>query len=411
VREVQLGERWFRSTVDPISDEQGGCAGSVHILTDITQRKELEEQLRQGQKLEAIGRLAGGVAHDFNNLLTVILGNVSLLHSSLPREAAERDLTGTIERAAWRAAELTRQLLGFSRQTLLWLEVVNLNDPLTEVVRNIERTLPCGVSLEVRTTSDLWPVQADPGQITQVLLNLCVNAFDALPAGGRLVLESANRVVDEGHALAHADARAGAFACLSVTDTGTGIPEDVLPRIFEPFFTTKPPGQGTGLGLAMVHGIVKQHQGWVECRSKLGAGTAFDVYFPRSTGRPGDRARPATSATPGGTETILVADDNDLLRPLAGALLRQNGFHVLLAEDGAGAVELYRAQPERVHLVLLALSLPGPSAEDVLARLREASPGVRALIVGAEESGAPVTTPYHERQLVQAVRDALDVQA
>ncbi len=393
--ELPLGARWFRASADPIFNEQGACTGSVHILTDVTGRKELEDQLRQGQKLDAIGRLAGGIAHDFNNVLTVILGNAGMLLASLPA-GPDREVVRTIERAAWRAAELTRQLLGFSRQTLLWLQATDLNDPLTEVGRMIERTLPANVALEVHRAADLWTVLADPAQMAQVLLNLCVNALDAMPDGGRLTLGVSNCEVSEANARLNLEARPGSFACLRVRDTGSGIPEAVRPRIFDPFFTTKPPGQGTGLGLAMVHGIVKQHQGWVECQSELGAGTTFAIYLPRARPDAAESAIPATSAMPGGTETILVASDNDLLRALAAALLGQNGFHVVLAEDGPSAVQAVRVK-RSIQLAFLDLA---HGADDVVAQMREVDPHLRTLFAASQ--------PYRERELIQAVRAALD---
>jgi PAS domain S-box-containing protein len=281
-RELNLGRRSFRHKADPILDDRGARTGTVHILTDLTSQKELEEQLRQAQKLEAIGRLAGGIAHDFNNLLTAILGNASLLQQSLPRQEAEHELASIIERAAWRAADLTRQLLGFSRQTLLWLKVINLNEPVREAVGTLQKSMPANVRLAVRGGEALWPVHADPMQITQVLGNLCRNALDAMPEGGSLTIETANVQVEEAQTQVNPEARLGPFVRLSVSDTGPGITAEVLPRIFDPFFTTKTVGKGSGLGLAMVHGIIKQHQGWVECKSVPGQGARFDLYLPRT---------------------------------------------------------------------------------------------------------------------------------
>jgi PAS domain S-box-containing protein len=424
-REVLLGARWFEVTAHPVVGAQGAVTGSVQVLADITQRKELEEQLRQGQKMEAVGRLAGGVAHDFNNLLTAILGNAALLLDRLPPQETEHELAATIERAAWRAAELTRQLLGFSRQTLLWLQPLNLNDPITEVVGILRRTIDPRIALDVRCAPDLWLVQADPGQMSQVLMNLCLNARDAMPEGGRLTLATRNQAVEDGYARDHLEARPGPFVCLSVTDTGHGIPPDLLPRIFEPFFTTKEPGKGTGLGLAMVFGIVKQHRGWVECHSEPGRGTRFDIYLPRLEQVPAAHsptpapalASPAPS--PGGTETVLLADDNAMLRNLAATLLGRNGFQVLLAEDGQEAVELYRKERDHIDLVVLDLIMPRLSGQDALRELRQINPDLRAVFVSgyadtqvdeSEKAGVLgfINKPYRERDLIQAVRTALD---
>jgi signal transduction histidine kinase len=278
---------------------------------DVTQRKRLEDHLRQAQKMEAIGRLAGGIAHDFNNLLTVITGNLSLLLSGLPPGDPQRDLLKTVDQSAWRAAELVRQLLGFSRQTVLWLQPTDLNGCMTEVVGILRRTIDPRVGVEVHTAADLWPVRADPGQLNQVLLNLCLNSRDAMPEGGRLLLETANVILDEGAAQAFPDARPGEYVRLRVADTGAGIPAEILPRIFDPYFTTKQPGKGTGLGLGMVFGIVRQHQGWIVCSSTVGRGTSFDIYLPRlpQAARPGDRPtgreRPTARAAVTGSPSLL----------------------------------------------------------------------------------------------------------
>jgi signal transduction histidine kinase len=278
--EIHLGEQWFAVTSDPIHDERGAPKGGVSILTDVTRRRALEEQLRQVQKLEAIGRLAGGVAHDFNNLLTAVVGNAALLKQSLAPNGAEHDLASAIEQAAWRAAELTRQLLGFSRQTLLWLRPMNLNESVAEVVSLLKPTIDPRILLEIACASPLAAVQADSGKINQVLMNLCINACDAMPEGGRLHIETSNETVDEEHTRAFVESRSGSFVRLRVADTGAGVAAENLPRIFDPFFTTKAPGKGTGLGLAMVFGIIKQHEGWIECHSEVGRGACFDVYLP-----------------------------------------------------------------------------------------------------------------------------------
>jgi signal transduction histidine kinase len=418
-RELLLGGRWFRASADPIPGPRGACAGSVHILTDVTRRKEMEEDLRQAQKMEAIGKLAAGVAHDFNNLLTAVLGNASLLQRTLPRDGPESDLVRGIERASWRAAELTRQLLGFSRQTLLWLKSVDPTEVVAEVLGVLRRTADRRVRLQARSDEGLWAVQADPVQLTQVLLNLCLNSLDAMPAGGQLTLDAANRAVSEEDARGNREARAGSFVRLSVIDTGVGIPAEVQPQIFDPFFTTKPPGKGVGLGLAMVYGVVKQHQGWVECHSAPGRGARFEVYLPRGpAGQP--QPGPTLAAGAGGAETVLLVDPNDLLRGLAAAFLRQNGFQVLVAAGERQAAEVFEREHDRVDLVVLEEGLARQAGAEVLARLRARKPGVLALVAGSPADAASVVPydlpgvlgfiakPYCERELVQAVRAALD---
>jgi signal transduction histidine kinase len=427
--ELHLGGRWFRVATDPVVDEAGRPAGAVVVLTDVTRGKELEGQLRQVQKMEAVGRLAGGVAHDFNNLLTAVLGNAALLQQRLERGGPDQELLGAIERAAWRAAELTRQLLGFSRQTMLWLRPLPLSESAREVVTILERTIDPRVRVEVRTAPDLGLVQADAGQMTQVLMNLCLNACDAMPEGGTLALETADVTVGEAQARGRVGARPGPFVRLSVSDTGQGIAPEHLPRIFDPFFTTKPAGKGTGLGLAMVFGIVQQHQGWVECHSEVGRGTRFDLYLPRYEPAPA-AAAPAPEAPPAprpgvlsvsslGSEVVLLAEDNDMLRTLATTFLRRHGYQVLAVADGQEAVEEYERHRGRVSAVVLDLMMPRLSGRDVLRRLRAIDPAVRVVFASgysdtqlSEEEQASVqgfvNKPYRERDLVRAVRAALD---
>jgi PAS domain S-box-containing protein len=400
--------------------EGDAVRGAVVTFTDITQRRRLEEHLRQAQKMEAIGRLAGGVAHDFNNLLTVITGNLSLTLTSLPPGDPHREALQAVDRAAWRAAELVRQLLGFSRQTVLWLQPTDLNSCVGEVVGVLRRTIDPRVVVEVRTAPDLWAVRADPGQLNQVLLNLCLNARDAMPAGGRLLLETANLILDEAAAAASPGARPGEFVRLRVADTGEGIPADVLPRIFDPYFTTKEAGKGTGLGLAMVFGIVQQHRGWIVCTSAPGRGAAFDIYLPRLP-QPTAESRAANPEPPParGTETVLLVDDDAAVRHLGQSVLEKYGYRVLTAEDGGQALDVYRRGQERVDLVILDMTMPRLSGLDTLHQLRETDPGVRVLFtsgytsdeglaLGEEGVLGFIPKPYAERDLARAVRGALD---
>jgi PAS domain S-box-containing protein len=404
----------------PIRDD-GAIRGAVVVFVDTTERIRLEEQVRQAQKMEAIGRLAGGVAHDFNNLLTAITGNLSLLLSQTAAADPNYELLKSADTASWRAAELVRQLLGFSRQSMLWLQPCNLHACIQEVVGMLRRTVDPRIRMDVRTATDLWLVQADPGQMNQVLMNLCLNARDAMPQGGELLIVTENVTLDAESAARTGtlDARPGEFVRLRVKDTGHGIPAEVLPRIFDPYFTTKGPGKGTGLGLAMVFGIVKQHQGWIACASGPGQGACFDVYLPRHLGpaAAAPEARPPVPA--GGNETVLLVDDVALVRDLGRAILQRYGYRVLAAEDGAHALEAYRREKGRVGLVVLDLTMPGMSGREVLQALVQIDPQVRVVFASgyAPDLGAGpgmdrvfgfIHKPYREHDLAGTVRAVLD---
>jgi signal transduction histidine kinase len=388
--------------------------------TDVTERRRLEDQLRQAGKLEAVGQLAGGVAHDFNNLLAAVTGHLALAQELLPAGDPARALVAAGEQAAWRAAELTRQMLSFARRTPLRLEPTDLTACVAETAAILRRTIDPRIALEVRAAPPPGPALADAGQVTQVLMNLCLNARDAMPEGGRLTLTAADAVVDEAHAGRPAGARPGAYVRLSVQDTGAGIPAELRERLFEPFFTTKEPGQGTGLGLAMVYGVVQQHQGWVEVESAPGRGTRFDVYLPRAERPPDPPAlAPPAPAAARGTETVLLADDEPMIRDLGRVILEQHGYRVLVAADGQEAVDVYRTEAGRVHLVILDLTMPRLSGRDACRELVRLDPGVRVLVssgfsadsatlVGEAGVRGFVGKPYRPADLVAAVRAALD---
>jgi PAS domain S-box-containing protein len=400
----------------PFFGSGGQLLGILVIQRDITERRHLEEQLRQSQKMEAVGKLAGGVAHDFNNLLTVILGNISLLQAGVSDNDQAREVLGSVERAGWSAAELVRQLLGFSRQTVLRKQPAVLHQVVTEVAGILRRTFDPRIHLRIQTAPDLWTVLADPSQMNQVVMNLCLNARDAMPDGGDLELELANVTLVDG---GHPGARAGQFVCLRVRDSGVGIPDDVRPRIFEPFFTTKPFGKGSGLGLALVFGIVQQHEGWVECTSAEGRGTCFEIFLPRlvqaTTNGP---VLEAPLLANGRRATILVVDDEEMIRDLARTWLEHLGYRVRLANDGRQALEVFQQERGSINLVILDLVMPELPGRQVFRRLREIDADVPVLFSSgfSNEPRRPdddgvvgfIGKPYQLTDLAEAVRKALE---
>jgi PAS domain S-box-containing protein len=393
----------------------------LSLFRDITTQKRLEEQLRQSQKMEAIGQLAGGVAHDFNNILTVIHGHASLLGMSNLDETATRSAQ-QITQAAERAAGLTRQLLTFSRRQLIQPKRLDMNKIVGNMTDMLGRILGEDVTLQLNYSGSPATVEADAGMMEQVLLNLAVNARDAMPRGGQLSVRISILKVNEEHVQRHPEARTGRFVCVSKTDTGSGIPPENLSRIFEPFFTTKEVGKGTGLGLATVYGIVKQHQGWVEVESTVGKGTTFRIHIPFVGAEQTRMEKPSTQIiVRGGSETILLVEDERPVRELVARVLEKSGYRVLQAGSGAEAVEVWRAHKDEVRLLLTDLIMPGNMngrelAETLWAEGPELkvifTSGYSADIVGKDfklESDTNfLQKPYHPQTLALTVRRCLD---
>jgi two-component system cell cycle sensor histidine kinase/response regulator CckA len=355
---------------------------AVREAEERTERKRLESQLLQSQKLEAVGQLAAGVAHDFNNLLNVITGYSELLLRSLPAQGTDRERTEQIRRAADRGAGLTRQLLAFSRRQVLEPRVLDLNAALADVQSMLARLI--GEHIKIVTSFDpaLGHVFADPGQMEQVLVNLVVNARDAMPAGGALVLETSNADLDDSYVRTHPGSRAGTYVRLAVSDTGHGMDAATASRIFEPFFTTKPRGKGTGLGLATVHGIVQQSGGHVDVYSERGHGTTFKIYLPRvdaSDERPAEEGTHAEAR--GGTETIVLVEDEDGLRALIREVLEDAGYRVVEAADPERGLAAVRAHPKGIDLLMTDVILPQMRGNELADRVRKISPSARVLFM------------------------------
>jgi len=381
---------WNELTISPLRDAVGRLTHYVGVLADVTARRNLQEQLRQVQKLEAIGQLAGGIAHDFNNLLTIINGYSELLLQRLTPNDPSRAMVVEIQKAGERSAGLTRQLLAFSRQQVLTPQVIDLNDVVTNTDKMLRRLIGADVQLTMTLDPELWAVRADSGQIEQVLMNLAVNARDAMPRGGRLTIETRNVKLDETYARTHIDARAGSHTLLSVTDTGSGMSAEVKARIFEPFFTTKDIGKGTGLGLATVHGIVKQSGGHVVAYSEVGVGTTFKVYLPRVDQPFGMKSHSKILVPPRGTETVLIVEDEDGVRALARQVLLSNGYTVLEASNGYDAVRMASSHEGPIHLLITDVVMPGASGQVVAEQIMQQHPEVRVLFVSGYTDDAVI---------------------
>jgi PAS domain S-box-containing protein len=351
---------WNALAISPVQDEAGRLTHFIGVQSDVTARRMLERQFHQAQKMEAVGQLAGGVAHDFNNLLTIINGYGAIVHDALPQDHPSRELVAEITEAGERAAGLTRQLLAFSRQTVLEPKVLDPNAMVRDVERMLRRLIGEDIELATRLAPDLGRVKADPGQLEQAVVNLCVNARDAMPTGGKLTIETQNVELDATSVAAHPDVRPGPYVMVAVSDTGTGMTPEVQARIFEPFFTTKEQGKGTGLGLAMVFGFVKQSGGHIGVHSEVGRGATFKLYLPRvGVGPLAGKSVPHRTPMPKGTETVLLVEDEDAVRALGRHILTQCGYTVLVAGNGQEALRVMDGHAGRIHLLVTDVVMPG----------------------------------------------------
>jgi len=401
----------------------GVTLGWVFRFRDVTERHLLEEQLRQSQKMEAVGQLAGGVAHDFNNLLTIVRGNLDLLRDDVTLSGDAHELLDEVGRAAARAADLTRQLLAFGRKQTLRVSVFDLGETLTGIEPMLRRVIGANITLSADRDASATPVRADRGQLDQVVMNLVLNARDAMPAGGSVRLTTRLVRVSEARTVALGDIMpAGAYAELAVADTGSGIASDDLSRIFEPFYTTKPVGQGTGLGLAMVHGIVRQSHGFIDVESARGIGTTMRLLFPVAVEGAVAKAAvqpPAAAPAPApGSQTILVAEDETAVRRLIKTLLRREGYTILEAANGREALEIIGSHPGPIHLVVSDVMMPELTGTALSRELRKERPELPVLLIsgyttpeGLGEAdlagGGFLGKPFTTDALSEAVRTAI----
>ena len=404
------------------NDHNGTPSGMLVILRDTSEKKRLEAQLRHAHKMEAVGTLAGGIAHDFNNILQAISGYTQIL--LMGKEPGHPDCNSleAIKKSAQRASDLTKQLLIFGKKVEIKLSPMNLNQEVREVSKMLERTIPKMIDLGLHLAKDLNVINADPGQLEQIVMNLGINARDAMPDGGRLLFETENVTLDEEYSRVHLGASPGEYVLLSVSDTGHGMDKETLGHIFEPFYTTKKMGKGTGLGLAMVYGIVKSHGGYILCYSEPGQGTTFKMYFPIVNTEVEERREEKKEAEeiPGGTETILLADDEEAILDIGKDILKRFGYKTITAQSGEKAVEIFEKEKDHIDLAILDIGMPGIGGHKCLKELLKIDPKVKVVISSGYsasgemketlESGAAgfIGKPYLLADMLKQVREVLD---
>jgi two-component system, cell cycle sensor histidine kinase and response regulator CckA len=389
------------------------------VAQDISERLALEEQLRQAQKMEAVGRLAGGVAHDFNNLLMVIKGHTELLMNSTQSASPATKKIEQIDRAADRAASLTRQLLAFSRMQVLQPRVMNVNTVVEEMGKLLPRLIGENIELVLRTSADLGVIRADASQMEQIIMNLGVNARDAMPNGGKLLIETSNAELDHAYHTVHPLVQPGRYVLLSVSDTGTGMDAETQARIFEPFFTTKVQGKGTGLGLATVYGVVKQSGGYVWVYSEIGKGTSFKIYLPRVDQVEEEAAPPTSTEAPRGAGTVLLAEDEQEVREVAKEFLESGGYTVLEARDGAEALRIAEQHTGEIDLLVTDMVMPGITGQQLAKRMQEKCSGIQVIFmsgyseyaaveaVNSDSSMRLLSKPFSRTVILRAVSEML----
>ncbi|RMF05813.1 MAG: hybrid sensor histidine kinase/response regulator [Chloroflexi bacterium] len=410
------------ATITPVRDDSGAVVNYVSTQRDVTRERELEKQYRQAQKMEAIGQLTAGIAHDFNNLLMAINGFAELMQLKLPDDSPFQDIAGRIVSSGESAANLIRQLLVFSRKQLVEAKIINLNNVVSEIDKMLRRIIGEDIDLQTSLKPDLWPVKTDPTQIEQIIVNLAVNARDAMPTGGTLIIETRNVVLTDPAALNILDVGTNEYVMLSVTDTGVGMSKEVKQHIFEPFFTTKTEGKGTGLGLATVYGIVKQIGGAIQVESEEGDGARFEIYIPRAVEAPagGMLEESLLHHRLQGTETVLLVEDSSAVRELITLTLNARGYHVIKAGNGEEALRLFKERSHEIDLLLTDMIMPKMGGKELAERILEMCPDMKVIYTSGysndmisaygilEPNIAFLQKPFSPIDLVSTVRAVLD---
>jgi len=404
----------------PVKCETGKIAMIIHAERDITDRRHLEEQIRQSQKMEAVGLLAGGVAHDFNNMLTAIMGYCSLVKMGLKEDVSLKQYVDQIMSAGEKAANLTQSLLAFSRKQILDTKPVKLNEIVQRIEKLLLRLIGEDIELKVVLGEEDLTIIADIGQIEQIIMNLTTNARYAMPEGGTLIIETGSATITEEYAKGHVEARPGSYGVVTASDTGVGMDERTMERIFEPFFTTKEVGRGTGLGLSIVYGIIKQHNGFINVYSEPGKGTTFRIYLPLIKQAVMETGAAALPSPAGGTETILVAEDNADVRGLIKTVLEDNGYKVIIAADGEEAVSLFSENMDKIRLVLLDIIMPKKDGKEAYIDIKKIKPDIMALFMSGyaadivrgkgiiDEGLELLMKPVSPEVLLRKIREMLD---
>ena len=408
--------------------ELGGKPYILSVARDITDRKQAEQEredlqarLNQAQKMESIGRLAGGVAHDFNNMLSVIMGHLELAMEQVDQELPVYADLQQIHKASVKSSHFTRQLLAFARKQTIAPEVLDLNQSIEDMLQMLQRLVGEDIELNWTPGTDIWPIELDPSQLDQILANLCANARDAIQDVGRITIETGNITIGEDHCTGRPEMRPGDFVLLAVSDDGRGLDPEIMGQLFEPFFTTKAMGQGTGLGLATIYGIIKQNDGFINVYSEPGQGTTFRIYLPRHLGQVAPARTPDQAGpVPGGQETILIVEDNATILDMAARMLQQRNYKVLAAASPAEAMQLAAQHDDSIHLLLTDVIMPGMNGRDLAENLEASCPGIKCLYMSGYTSNVItnrgvldrgvhfIQKPFSIRELARKVREALD---